>query len=204
MMALMGMKGALSEDFDRGLDSLGKIIEKEGVKKEVEYEIKTELRTAGRYLIQKEVVKWDSMNSEMFGAKRGAALGAAIAAGMADTNRAPAAFYFTWDEENEEAEMSVGIPVGEGEAPEGFEIYTTPEGSAMVIDYYGAYDGMEGEHMALSTEVRSSEEVENNGAVMEEYVTDPAIDSDPAKVLTKIIHPVKAKGAPDEGGEPES
>jgi len=194
IMALMSMKGALSKDFDRGLGYLKEqVSEKAAAPAKVEYQINSEERASSKYLVKKETIKIADMKA-YFESSMPAAYSAAAQAGLVDTMRPPAALYWTWDEENKQAELSTAIPVNDGDAPEGYEVYSTTEGPCFVIDYYGAYDNMEAAHRALNAHLESNNS-DINGAVMEEYVTDPGTEPDPEKWLTRIVYPVKAKEA---------
>jgi len=102
----------------------------------------------------------------------------------------PVGLYWTWDEETGKAETTPAIPVSTDKAPEGFEIYVQPEGTYLQVDYFGDYSKIRAAHEAIGGYMEANG-WEMNGAEMEEYVTDPGVETDPAKWLTKVLYPVK-------------
>lgn len=195
-MTLMGMKGALAKDFDKGLGYLKDQVEKHAAEAGAEpaYEVRKEEREAASYLIKRETIGMADMKT-YFETNMPAIHGAAGAAGIMDTTRVPSALYFTWDEAAMNSEMSVAACVLAGsQAPEGYEVYTTSAGTYLVIDFYGPYEKMEGAHMYLDKYMKENN-LQLSGPVLEEYVTDPGTEPDPAKWLSRIVYPVGAPPA---------
>jgi effector-binding domain-containing protein len=62
-----------------------------------------------------------------------------------------------------------------------------PAGKALVIDYYGSYEGIGGAHMAMDEYVKSNN-LKQKSPVLEQYITDPETEPDTSKWLTKVIY----------------
>lgn len=103
----------------------------------------------------------------------------------------PSGLYYTWDMENMQTDMAAAIPVAKGTvAPEGTRLIQVPQGKALLINYYGAYENIGSAHELMETYLVANE-LEYLGPAIEEYVTDPMTESDPNKWLTKVIYPIK-------------
>lgn len=103
----------------------------------------------------------------------------------------PSALYYTWDLENMLTDVAAAIPVAEGTSvPEGINSFTIPATKALLVNYYGDYEGIGKAHELLETYM-NAEEIEYLGPAIEIYVTDPMTEQDPNKWLTKVIYPVK-------------
>jgi effector-binding domain-containing protein len=103
----------------------------------------------------------------------------------------PSGLYFTWDMENMRTDLAAAIPVVSGtKAPEGTTIITIPESKAVMVDYYGAYEGLAEVHGLIEGYLIANE-LEYVGPAIEEYITDPEAESDPRKWNTKVTYPIK-------------
>lgn len=117
--------------------------------------------------------------------------GTIMASGVQMENGFPSGLYYTWDYENMQTDLAAAIPVADGTlAPEGMEIITIPASKALLIDYYGDYEGIGSGHEMLEAYMVQNE-FEFKAPAIEEYVTDPMEEPDPNKWLTKIIYLVK-------------
>ncbi|MFT5512410.1 MAG: effector-binding domain-containing protein [Bacteroidia bacterium] len=195
MGALFGAEKMMTGMFKKELGLLKGIAEEEAAKvpEAVVYTVEEVQREAGKYVGKKGVVNMADMKT-YFDANM-PVLGALCKDNMIG---APAALYWTWDEENMQSEMTVAMPVDMEKAPEGYAFYEQPAGAYITVDYFGAYDeGMKAPHEALSAYMESNN-MTMAGAVMEEYMTDPGTESDPTKWLTKISYPVTAAEATTE------
>lgn len=191
IMTLMGMKGALSKDFDKGLGYLKDLAEStaEEAANEPVIEVQTMMRDSGAYMIKRERLLIADLKT-YFEQKMPEYYGTAMQSGIGDTNRPASAMYFTWEEETGEAELSVAVPVVAGaEAPEGFEIAYMPGGTNLVVEFYGPYEQTGAAHEAIEAYMQANS-TEYRGPVMEEYVTDPMSEPDPNKWLTRVIYPI--------------
>jgi len=102
---------------------------------------------------------------------------------------APSGLYYTWDMENNLADMAAGIPI-EGEADiEGYEMIQL-SGDALKIEYFGSYSGSAEAHYAID-DFMNENGLTLNEVVVEEYITDPTTEPDTSKWLTNIYYMVK-------------
>lgn len=198
MGALFGAEKMMTEMFKKELGLLKGIAEEEANKipEPVVYTVEEVQREASKFVGKKEVMKMADLTSEYFGEKM-STLGGLVMEHMAG---APSALYWTWDEENMQTEMTIAMPVNMDKAPAGYEFYEQPAGTYITVDYFGPYDeGMKGAHEALGAYMKEKN-MTMAGAAMEEYITDPMTEKDPAKWLTKISYPV-AMGEAEEATE---
>lgn len=182
-------KGKMVDQFNQGLADLKEVCEnhkEEGYPKpEKEFEIGTMDFPSTTYLGNKQIVKWDSMDSYFQTAMPALGMAAGkVAAGPAS------GLYWNWDTENQQAEMTVAMPVSSTEGVEGYETYAVDSSSALYIDYYGDYSGSEAAHMWMNYHIQANK-LEMKGPVIEQYITDPMTEADTSKWLTKIIYLLK-------------
>ena len=113
----------------------------------------------------------------VFGAKQGK-----------DMTARPIVIYHRLDEKKSVFEM--GIPVVEKILVSGRILFMTmPEREHAVADYYGSFDTLEDGHNAVQQWlIRYRRKL--TGYPWEMYVTDPAVEPDPNKWLTRIYYPV--------------
>jgi effector-binding domain-containing protein len=88
-------------------------------------------------------------------------------------------------------DMECGVPVnkrvnGVGEV----ECYPMPATNTAMLNYYGAYDKMEGAHGAIKKWIKDNNK-KMKGDPWEVYVTDPMNEKDTAKWLTEIYYPIE-------------
>jgi len=101
----------------------------------------------------------------------------------------PIAIYHRLDEKKTVFEM--GIPVVERPSVSGRMRYKTMQGSDHVVaSYYGSYDTLEDGHNAVQQWLMRYRR-KMSGYPWEMFVTDPAIEPDPNKWLTRIYYPVE-------------
>jgi len=100
----------------------------------------------------------------------------------------PFAVYHTWDSKTTDMEACAWIDKadkGEGN----INGMTVPGGKVAVADYYGAYAGSEAAHFALDEWAKKTG-AQLSTSPWEEYITDPMVEKDPMKVLTRIYYRV--------------
>lgn len=104
----------------------------------------------------------------------------------------PSGLFFKWDEKNMKTEMAAAVPVVGDEKTKvaGYETLNLPASKTLVIDYYGDYAKTHGAHYAMNAYMKEKK-MEMNGPMIEEYITDPGVEKDTAKWLTKIYYKVK-------------
>lgn len=101
----------------------------------------------------------------------------------------PGAIYHTWSATTTDVEPY--IPVSAALQSSGRVVAKLrPAIKAVVVDYYGPYEGSEKAHELMDGYLRQNGHTVV-GPPWEEYVTDPTVEKDPMKVLTRIYYPVK-------------
>lgn len=103
----------------------------------------------------------------------------------------PSGMYYSYNMETNEADMMAAIPVKEENPvlPEGYQIVIA-KGKALFIEYKGSYEGSGNAHWAMDDYMKEKG-MELNELVIEEYVTDPAMEPDTSAWITNIIYLVK-------------
>ncbi len=189
-LAFMDFKGMIHKDFDRGLELLKAYAEKEAVnRKKPAYKIE-EMGMPYPYLVgvRKKIPMKDI--PAFYGEHFGAAMNALAAKGIQPAGM-PVGAFFVWDEEKQEADLMAGIPLsGKVDLGPQFTVLELPKGKALLVNYYGPYEGSGSAHFALDDYV-NTKGLTIVYPVMEEYVTDPASEPDTMKWLTKVIYPIK-------------
>lgn len=91
----------------------------------------------------------------------------------------------------EKVEMIPAIPVTGACATKGeFIASETKSVKVMKVDYYGAYEGTEKVHYFMDEWAKKNSLI-INGEPWEEYVTDPMVEKDTAKWLTRVYYPIQ-------------
>lgn len=188
-MFVFGVEKQMNKQFDQGLNDLKEICENDKPtgpeKPEKEYDVSEASFPATNYLGKKQIVKWADMKAH-FETHMPAMAGLAKEA-MAG---APSALYYSWDEENEQAEMTAAIPVAGSEAMGDYDLISVDSSKCLQIDYFGAYEGGEAAHIWMNYYIATNG-YEMTSPVIEQYMNDPMEETDTAKWHTRIIYLVK-------------
>lgn len=197
MFFMGGMEGAVGKDYDKGLEKLKKYceahpeaagepwkmnpVEMKDFPKTTFVQIKRDAKISD-YI--KNAGTW---TQEMAGKLMGYVMGNKL--NMTGTMFS---IYYTWDEKADKTTFSVAVPVDKESAAkgDGISYETIPAAKCAIIDFWGDYQYTGKAHMAMSDWMKA-EKKEPAGATMEEYVTDPGKEKDPAKWQTRIWYPVK-------------
>ncbi|MEM9824505.1 MAG: SRPBCC family protein [Bacteroidota bacterium] len=100
----------------------------------------------------------------------------------------PCGIFFTFDEANKESDMAAAIPVKKAmDLDKDSKAFTQEGGKALLIDYYGDYEGSVNAHNAMMDYV-TKKNYKIKPQVIEQYITDPTTEPDPKKWLTKIYY----------------
>jgi effector-binding domain-containing protein len=185
MLLFSSMDDMIGPDFDRGLALLKKICEQEYAEvskyqvEEVEYPERI-------FAAVREVVPMSDM--QPFFARAYATIAAEIGKARARMTGSPCAFFYVWDEQHGETETAAAIPVNRVISSEVIQMIQLPARRAFKVDYYGPYGPASAPaHMALDLYL-AQHGLEQVSPVIEEYVTDPQTEPDPAKWLTRIYY----------------
>lgn len=187
MMLFMGMPAAIQKDFNQSFDYLEAYL-KTAPPPSSSYTVSQGNFKGGLFLMSKRrVVKFADIgnffNTEM---PKIGQLAANSAAGM------PCGFYWKWDEEKQETDMAAAIPISAkvvipAETHEQISIPLTKE---FTVDYYGAYEKTMNAYKALDRAL-ASQNIAHPEMVIEEYISDPMVEKDTTKWLTRIHFLVK-------------
>lgn len=117
--------------------------------------------------------------------------GKVMVKGGAKMNYPPFARYANPGDNVEEWEMEGGVGIDKAVAGEG-EVRATqlPGGAALLVDYYGPYHGIRAAYKAIE-DYMAAKGVKGRGNPWEAYFTDPGVETDPQKVLTKVFWPIE-------------
>ncbi len=77
-----------------------------------------------------------------------------------------------------------------GKTVDGVKAITLPATNVAVVDFYGPYEKTGAAHEAINAWAKTNNKT-INGAPWEEYITDPMVEKDPTKWLTKVYYPIK-------------
>lgn len=188
VMALF-MKGALEDDFAKGLNNLKSMTEADkrgpGSPSGMNVVVREMDFPATTYAAVRKTIPFKNISNyyqNNLGVIYKAATVAKLQPGV------PCGLFFSWDEQQHQTDMAAAIPVPEGSTlGSGFEIIKLPAAKAAYVDYYGPYDKTANAHVALR------QFIANKGKkiippMIEMYVTDPGKEKDSSKWLTKVIY----------------
>ncbi len=183
VMLFMNMDKMMGPDFEKGLKKLKFAIENTAA----EFEIHEMTWEAKSYYGKKDKMAFDKMEA-FFGETYGK-IGMALGEQKVQPIGAPKAIYFSFDEEKMVTDVAAVMEVAQGVKLDGFTKFETPAGKVLHIAYYGPYDKSGEAHYAMDDYMKAHNLT--TVSVLEEYVTDPMTEKDPAKWLTNIYYIVK-------------
>lgn len=186
--ALLFKSRSAGADYKKGLNSLKELSEAYMAQLPTTYrgvEIAEEVFPGRTYLGIRQRI---SMNSvETFLAQGYGLLEKNLAeAGVAQAGEMGALF-FEWDEENGQTDMAVVAPVAAGSSVSGLETIVLDGGQVLTANYLGKYPGSANVHFAMEDYLRDRCLVEK-APVIEEYLSDPRVDSDTVKWQLRILY----------------
>lgn len=102
----------------------------------------------------------------------------------------PCAFYYSIDEKKKVTDLAAAVPVPATAKPSDvYELVTMPACQTVTTTHHGSYDNMLPAYQQMEEFVKANNL--KKGLVIEEYLTDPLIEKDPAKWTTNIFFIVK-------------
>jgi len=186
-LLFMDFEGALQKDYDRGLELLKKYVEEKAAQRK-QLKVQHVELPIRHFIALREKVKFSEM-VQSYEQNLPKVKQAVDQAGL-ETAGMPCGLYFTWDEAARETDLAQAIPVKEPVEIEGFETISLGTDSALLLDYYGDYDGLGAAHEAI--EVHALENgIQLSMPAIEQYITDPATEKDKGKWLTKVYYPLE-------------
>ena len=183
MMLFMNMDKMIGPDFERGLTMLKEIAEKEEAKI-AGYEIIAVDLPGRTFAAIRQEVKFADIQT-FFTNSIGRLMGAAGEKGARVTG-APCGLFYTWDETAQSTGMAAAVPIAAArQLGTGIEVITTPKGKAFLIDYYGPFEQSVYAYKAMDRYF-AKQGLKQAAPIIEEYLTDPSLEPDQSKWLTKI------------------
>ena len=154
MRGMMLMGESMEETFTNGLNSIKTIAEKKAKEMPKTYRgyiVNAIEIPAQHYITHREKITMADMAS-FFGTHFPAIAGKAAEnmAGM------PRALYYAWDQENGMTDLAAAIPVSSPIDIEGYTSLPLPASKALLIDYYGSYEGSEEAHFAMDDYIKEN------------------------------------------------
>jgi effector-binding domain-containing protein len=188
MMLFMNMDKMLGPTFEKGLSNLKTVMEAMPAETTAtHYDVQELTWEAKTYYGKRSKLEFAKM-AEYIGKTYGE-IGEAMKKAKAEAIGAPKAIYFSFDETTMVADFAPVMEVANSTKLNGLEKFETPAGKVLLIDYYGPYDKSAQAHYAMDAYMK--EKGLKQSVVVEEYITDPMTEKDPAKWLTKIYYVVK-------------
>lgn len=187
MMLFMNMNDAIVRDFDKGLANLDEFIKSGKAGTYLNgYTILESNFPGGQYLGKRAKLKFAEIG-KFFETHY------PVIAKLASDKISgpPSGIYWQWDEKNQTTDMAAVMPVSLSEfLNDTYKIISVPSSKEFVIDYYGDYQKTQNAYKALDS-MLSIKGITHPEMVIEEYISDPMLEKDTAKWLTKIHFLVK-------------
>jgi hypothetical protein len=140
------------------------------------------------YISSRNALPFDKL-SAFFAEKYGAIYGALGRMGIQVCDP-PCAIYYSVDEQKMVTDLAAAVPVPEHTADiAGFTTVVVPASKALTITHYGPFEGMTATYALLDKYI--AEHALKKTWAIEEYLSDPAVEKDPANWKTNIYFGVE-------------
>jgi len=174
------MKGGMQD----GIATLSKLSNERWKKGEYNgFTVNSEVIEDRNYVINRDIVQMDKV-PEFYARNLGPIFQKIQAAGVVMDGK-PSGLVYKHDMKNNTLDIAVAVPIKEEVIISGTSSASLPAGKVVSIDFYGDPDGSQVAHQAIDEYMRDRD-LFVKYPVVEEYVTDPSEEKDPAKWLTKI------------------
>lgn len=194
MGVIMNMEKMVGPDYEAGLAKLKMVCESHSTSKNYSMQGAKEntFPTTQFIAIRKQMSMDDFMrNSSKLYSQASSEIMTYAAANSIEIKGTLHGIYYTWDEKANKVDIAVAFPVAKAGAASGaISFPVVASCPAVSIDFYGPYEQTELGHAALEKYLAESQKV-FKGPAIEEYVTDPGVEKDPSKLLTRIWYPVQ-------------
>lgn len=187
VMLFMNIDKMVGPDFEKGLSKLKAAMESAPSQPTAQYEIQELNWDAKTYYGKRDKMEFSKM-AEYIGKTYGL-VGEALAKAKVTPIGAPKAIYFSFDETTLIGDFAPVIEVPNNTKLNGVDKFETPAAKVLMIDYYGSYEKSSQAHQAMGRYMKEKGLTES--FVLEEYITDPMMEKDTAKWLTKIYYGIK-------------
>lgn len=144
---------------------------------------------AKQFAIHRETLPFDKLSD--FFKKNYDAMYQEISRQGISSTQPPCAFYFRVDETRKEMDLAAAVPVdGVLKPSEAFDVFTLPASDLVTTTHYGSYENMGPAYQEMDEYLQANKL--KKGLAIEEYLTDPLIEKDPAKWQTNIYFVIEA------------
>lgn len=189
LMLLFGdWEGMMSEEFSKGLQMLKDHAEEKSSTMSKSLEVKVMDLPARYYIGLRETVKMEDMTK--FYADNLSKVFEAVGKNGLELAGMPSGLYYTWDEATSTTDLFAGAPLKAKATLDGFQTVELPASKALVVDYYGSYEGIGAAHEAMDAYIRENGLTSVPPAI-EEYVTDPGQQPDTSKWHSQVVYYIK-------------
>lgn len=183
----LAIEKMLGQDFDRALSGLKQYCERLPAAPETGWKVDTLVTTPVKYLSVNVTCK-----PEEIGMKLGESYGKISMEMMSQGIKQSGPVFAIYKSYSpEKVEMTPAIPVAAACTSKGeFIAAETKSVKVMKVDYYGNYEGTEKVHYFMDDWAKKNSQT-IAGEPWEEYVTDPMVEKDTAKWLTRVYYPIQ-------------
>jgi effector-binding domain-containing protein len=193
MCVFMSMDKMIGKDFEKGLNKLKSVMESSAsatVSADGPYEVKEIQLDERVYIMKQATIKIDEAGK--FYEQNLPMIFQAVGKQKLEMAGHPTGLFFMWDEKTQKADMAAALPVNAKKdvKVDGYATYVLEPTKALQIDYFGDYNKTAAAHMQMDAYIKAKG-LEQAGPVLEEYVTDPGVEKDTTKWLTRIVYTVK-------------
>ncbi|MCW3126513.1 MAG: hypothetical protein JWO03_2171 [Bacteroidetes bacterium] len=105
-----------------------------------------------------------------------------------ETGEPVTGLYYSWDTDKKTTDVAVAVPLKkEAKMSGNFKIVTLGSSHAIEADFYGPYEKLGEAHNKINAYIKEKG-LKKKAPVIEEYITDPMVEKDSNKWLTKIFY----------------
>lgn len=179
------IKRDVRKSYKQGMKALNELVKARTAGTYSGYEIKEELLEGRRYIMNRAQIPL--RQAPVFYAKNLGPLFQKIQAAGASMSGSPSGLFFSDLRGNNEIDMAAGVPIIEEVNIQGAAAEAIGTKKALVVDYYGDSANSIAAHDAI-TSYMADRNLVHDWPIIEEYVTDPSVETDPKKWLTRVIY----------------
>lgn len=183
------LSAPIGKDYETGLNNLKAVCEASGGTKIPKTSSVKEVDFAGgTYATIRKTVPFADI--AQFFSTNYPIIGKEMARNKSNMAGNPFGFYYNYDDKAQKTDMAAAIPMtGEKAMGNGITTVKLPAGKSLCVDYYGDYSKTAPVYDAIEQYARDKH-LQTEAPATEEYVTDPMMEKDTAKWLTRICFPI--------------
>lgn len=183
---LTGMKKGMSDSYNEGLEGIKRLAEERSSGTYDGYTIKEVDMPERHFVMNRQEV--ETVNIQQFYATNLGAIFLKVQKAGQEMSGMPCGLFFKNIEGNgTTTDMAAGIPVASPISIEGSSSYSIADRRAITLDFYGDYNQTIKGHNAIRKYMKDRSYLQDP-PIIEEYVTDPTVEKDVSKWLTKVTY----------------